>query len=268
MLAALLAALILAGCEGGPIPPPPVEQPSDLGAIRGIDLPTDASDVLNELRGNRLDFVARYYRDPASRWPTLSVGEVHRLSSLGLKIVTVWEWHSGTPAYFSYASGYYDGVSAYRQAYSVGQPADSAIYFAVDFNAGGYQLWQVDQYFRGVAAAFAAVSRGRPGYKVGVYGSGAVCDAVKRAGLARYSWLSSAKAWAGYETYADWNIRQGDRLPNLSFDHDSDEATDDYGGFSLANYAIAAPMVSAAPRPAQPSPRPRPSFLGGISSLY
>lgn len=94
---------------------------------QGIDLPTDASNALNEIRDSKLDFVARYYRSPASRWPPLTAIEAQRLSSVGVNIVAVWEWHSHDPAYFSYASGYSDAISAYTQAKAVGQPAGSAI---------------------------------------------------------------------------------------------------------------------------------------------
>jgi hypothetical protein len=246
-LTPVLPALILMACHGRPNPTLTIDpslaiaQPRTVGAAQGIDLPTDASDVLNELRDSRLDFVARYYRDPTSRWPTLSASEAQRLSSLGLKIVAVWEPHSSGSTYFSYSSGYYDAIAAYGQAKAIGQPAGSAIYFAVDFNARA--LAPIAQYFRGIAAGLAAASGGRAEYKVGVYGSGAVCDAVKEAGLAQYSWLSNSIAWAGSLAYNDWNIRQGDRSASLSFNHDSDEARDEYGGFRIANYGVAAPYM-------------------------
>jgi hypothetical protein len=153
-----------------------------------------------------------------------------------MKIVAVWESHSHNPAYFTYAEGYADAMTAYRQAESVGQPAGSAIYFAVDFDARRDALYSVDQYFRGVAAGFAAVSGGRAKYRVGVYGSGAVCDAVKGARLAQFSWLSNSTAWSGYRSYSDWNIKQGGRLSSLSFDHDANEARDEYGSFRVAQY--------------------------------
>ena len=35
----------------------------------GIDTAMDTSDVVEELRGSRIDFVARYYRDPTSSLP-------------------------------------------------------------------------------------------------------------------------------------------------------------------------------------------------------
>jgi hypothetical protein len=165
-----------------------------------------------------------------------------------LKIVTVWESHSHDPAYFSYASGYADATSAYTQAKAIGQSPASAIYFAVDYNAPSRDIsGPIDQYFRGVAAAFAAVSGGRPEYKVGVYGSGAVCQAMKQAGLAQYTWLTNSTAWAGTLNYEDWNIRQGGHFSVLSFDHDSNEARDDYGGFRVSN-------SGAGPAPAQATP--------------
>lgn len=63
----------------------------------GIDLAMDTSDVVEELRGSRIDFVARYYRDPTSSLPALSSQEARKLASLGLKIVAVWEQNSPDP---------------------------------------------------------------------------------------------------------------------------------------------------------------------------
>ena len=247
-LALLLAALMLAACQSQPSLIPVAVSRPQVGPARGIDLPTDASDVFGELQGTKLDFIARYYRDPASRWPTLSPSEAQRLSSLGTNIVTVWEWHSGDPAYFTYATGYNDALSAARQANTVGQPPGSAIYFAVDFNARGPALYQVDQYFRGVNAGLAAAGGGRRQYRIGVYGSGAVCAATRGAGLAQYAWLSGSTAWDGTAAYGGWNIRQasqGARFANLSFSHDVNEASSDYGGFQLANYATSTAAVVA-----------------------
>ncbi len=242
-LGTILPGLILTACSGAPSPPPPqvIELPRSVEAGLGIDLPTDASDVLNELEESRIGFVARYYRQPESRWPALSASEAQRLSSLGLKIVAVWESHSRDPAHFSYSVGYGDAMMAYWQAKAVGQPRGSAIYFAVDFNAPRWTLAAIDDYFRGVAAGFTAASGGNADYTVGVYGSGAVCDAVKRAGLARYSWLSNSIAWNDSIGYQDWNIRQGFQSPGLSFNQDSDEAREEYGAFKLASYAANPP---------------------------
>ncbi len=214
---------------------PPLRQVSnfDRSAYKGplgIDLAMDISNVVEELRGSQIDFVARYYREPTSSLPALSSQEAQKLASLGLKIVAVWEQNSPDPENLSYSSGYKDAISAYEQANAIGQPTGSAIYFAIDFNA--HELGSAQEYFRGIAAGLTAASGGRAKYKVGVYGSGAVCDAIKRAGLAQYSWLTKATSWDGSLDYNNWNIKQGPALP-FSFDNDFDETRGDYGGFRL-----------------------------------
>jgi hypothetical protein len=228
------AMLLLAGCIAPPPAPPQAAAPREVLPGQGVDLATDASGVVNELQANHLDFVARYYREPQSRWPALSAGEAQLLSSRGLKIVAVWESRSRDPGHFSYFSGYRDALTAAGEAQAVGQPSGSAIYFAVDYNAPRRSFEYIDDYFRGVAAGLAAGGSGRMNYAVGVYGSGAVCEAVKDAGLARYTWLSNSLAWEGSARYADWNIMQGGRSAELSFNHDSDAAKDEYGGFEVA----------------------------------
>lgn len=231
----VLIALVLAGCEG--TPPPKLTAAPPSGYAQGIDMARDARDYAQELKSSHLDFVARYYRDPASRWPTLTAAEAQMLSTAGVRLVAVWEWHSGRRDYFSYASGYSDGMAAYRQARGIGQPAGSAIYFAVDFNAHDDDIrGGIDPYFRGVRAGFqAAAGQAPPDYRIGVYGSGAVCSYLKRMRLAQYAWLSNSNAWAGYDNFTDWNIKQSGGSPKFSFDHDINEAWGDYGGFQVGN---------------------------------
>src|SRR5712692_6652337 len=224
-LALVVAMLAVAACSSEP--PPAAVATRQIGPAQGIDMAIDSRDVSSELRSKKLDFVARYYRDPASRWPTLSASEAAMLSAAGVNIVAVWEYHSQRADYFSYASGYADAVNAYRQARVIGQPAGSAIYFAVDFNAQeGDIRGPVDRYFRGVHTGFASVSPTRE-YRVGVYGSGAVCDYLKRSRLAQYAWLSNSTAWSGYYSFTDWNIKQGKASAGLSFGHDWNQARDD-----------------------------------------
>lgn len=244
----LLALLVLGACSGGPAPAPLAQvAPPSRQLAQGIDLAIDTGDHLNQIRAGRLNFVARYYRDPSSHWPPLTPAEAQRLSATGVKIVAVFESHSANPAYFSYARGYWDAVTAVQEARAVGQPTGSAIYFGVDFNARVDQVPAVEDYFRGVAAALAAAGGGigRAPYKVGVYGSGAVCGLLKFHGLAQYAWLSNSTAWAGARTYQDWNIRQGTRFAALSFDHDADEAVGDYGGFEVGGPATPQPLLAA-----------------------
>jgi hypothetical protein len=224
-------------------------------------MPTDASNVLGELKGSGVDFVARYYRDPDSSWPPLSPREAQLLSAQGLKIVAVYEYHSPDPAHFTYEGGYSDALVAYREAQAVGQPAGSAIYFAADFHAQGDAVASVIDYFRGVTAGLSA-SRGAQ-YAVGVYGSGVVCAAVKRAGLAQYTWLSNSITWDDSTDYADWNIMQGAARQGLSFDNDGNQARNDYGAFEVSGNS-AAPSLDAGP---VPSPAPQEQSSTSVSVI-
>ncbi len=156
-LALLLPMLVLAGCYNGQ-QTTIVQKPQPIGRARGIDLATDAGQVAHRVKDTGLHFVARYYRKPDSRWPTLSANEARLISSLGLNLVTVWESHSQHRNYFTYSRGYWDAMAAAQQAKAVGQPAGSAIYFAVDFDARGADIIPVDQYFRGITSGLAAAS--------------------------------------------------------------------------------------------------------------
>jgi hypothetical protein len=242
LLLALLAplGLSLAGC-GGKEPVPVV--PAASGPSRGIDMATDARDVSQELKGSGLHFVARYYRDPASRLPPLSAEEARAVAAAGMKLVTIWQYKSNKPEHFSYASGMADGMAAHRQAKAIGQPAGSAIYFAVDYNAPEVDIRRlIDPYFRGVAAGLAAAAGKQREYRIGVYSSGAVCSYIKGARLAEYAWLSHSRAWAGYGSFANWDIKQGPRSGALSFNHDMNEARGEFGAFSVkgqTQFAIA-----------------------------
>jgi hypothetical protein len=101
-----------------------------------------------------------------------------------------------------------------------------------------------------------------------VYGSGAVCDEMKRSGLSQYCWLSNSIAWTNSIGYQDWNIRQSGRLPELSFNHDGDEARDEYGAFQVADngvatssYNAAAPRDLVAPQTPQDRQSPTPVVI-------
>lgn len=231
----VLPLLLLAACGTAPQQKRPLAASPDGGWTRGIDMAMDSRDVAQELKGSGLRFVARYYRSPASRWPALSAEEARTVSANGMKVVAIWQYLSHRPDHFSFARGYADAATAYQQARAIGQPPGSAIYFAVDFNAREPDIrGPVDQYFRGVRAALMETGGNSPVYRVGVYGSGAVCDYLKHMRLAEYAWLSASTAWSGSRDFGDWNIKQGRRSPMLSFDHDINEAQGDYGGFTVS----------------------------------
>ena len=104
---------------------------------------------------------------------------------------------------FTAQSGNLEGTYARNYAAKIiGQPADSAIYFGVDVDATAAQVnSNVLPYFKAVAAAFGPDPT-LPSYQIGVYGSGATCDAVMSAGLASHAWLAQSTGWRNYKPYS------------------------------------------------------------------
>ncbi len=152
--------------------------------VRGVDASMDCAPYIGTLRSLGVGFVGRYYcnlaltNNPAK---VLTPREAHSLCGAGFSIIAVWEYLN-TPGYFSGSQGLADGDYAYKYAAEViHQPENSAIYFAVDFDASETQFRQlIAPYFQGVMQAFANAGNNRPLYSVGAYGSGAVIAALKQ----------------------------------------------------------------------------------------
>ncbi len=220
--------------------------------IRGIDASINVAQYISDLQALSVTFIGRYYsnlrltRNPAK---ILTPREAHDLSLAGFTIVAVWELLA-IPEYFSAEQGLADGEYAYKYATEIRQPEDSAIYFAVDFDASQTLFSQrIAPYFDGLSRSFAASTNG-PVYSVGVYGSGAVCAALKQAGLARFGWLSQSSGWQGSQRYQDWDIRQGPSNAQPPFQFDEDVAKDEFGGFRL-NFQNTSELFATTSYPAQ-----------------
>jgi Domain of unknown function (DUF1906) len=206
--------------------------------VRGIDASMDCTPYIANLQALSVTFVARYYSNlQLTRNPqkVLTPREAHDLSQAGFVLVSIWELLA-SPGYFSSSQGTQDGTYAYRYASEVvRQPENSAIYFAVDFDATEEQFIQaVVPYFQGVSQAFAMVSGNQPIYSIGAYGSGAVCAALKQRGLVHYTWLSQSRGWHGSQSYQDWDISQGPLVSHPPFQFDEDVAKDNFGSFRMA----------------------------------
>jgi len=200
--------------------------------VSGIDSPVDCGKFVKEIKNANASFVGRYYRSSASIWPKLTLSEAKILSAAGLQIVALWESASDHASYFSFAHGVRDASAAYVEASQVGQPMDTPIYFAVDFDASKSEIKnQIADYFRGVAAGFKAAGQGGPCFETGVYGSGATCSWLLENHLATKSWLAVSSGWSGYD-FKDWNIKQGKSL-KLGFNNDSDQAKPGFGAFKI-----------------------------------
>ena len=114
-------------------------------------------------------------------------------------------------------------------ARDLNQPAGSAIYFAVDYNANNNDMVNIKAYFSAINSVF---NDADVKYKVGVYGNGLTCSTIK--GLyAEYSWLSCSTGHLGYTQYDSpdyYNIKQAEEIDynDIMFD-DNISVGNDYG---------------------------------------
>lgn len=195
-----------------------------------IDCAADTTSRLDCLKAAGVQTIARYYQyvnHPDLPSKKLSWREAALIAAAGLQIVPVWE--NGLPttaSYFSFTKGQADGLGALQQAFVVGQPRGTAIYFTVDGDLGPQDTAGViTDYFKGVADSIAG------SYAVGVYGSGAVCEAILDADLASRAWLAGATGWRGSHGFARWSIKQGLETTMCGLTVDPNETDGDPGSF-------------------------------------
>ncbi|MEO7496302.1 MAG: DUF1906 domain-containing protein [Massilia sp.] len=207
--------------------------------LHGLDTRSKLDLYAGRLAACGFDFAVRYYgRNPARN---LTRPEALALADAGLELGAIWEAEGYRGEYFSYEQGLADGLAAQRMARDeIGQPAGSAIYFAVDFDPSGSELvGPVTHYFKGIRTAFEAAPADQR-YLVGIYGSGTCCRAMLYARLARFGWLSQSRGYAGYLDYSEYNLKQlaadtlrGDGLAPLHFDRNQSNPLQQTGLFTI-----------------------------------
>jgi len=200
-----------------------------------IDVSSQCVGRAAALRAAAVTTVIRYYsRDTIRPLKRLSRDEALGLAAAGLRIGVVHEARFGDKASsFEHASGVAD--ARYARSFgssTIGQPAGSVIYFAVDFDATAAEVRDlIVPYFRGVNDAFAE-SSGEQNYMVGVYGSGAVCASLLDAQLVKKSWLAQSRGWRGYNSFLSsnrWDLRQEMAQKIAGLDCDPDVVQDGSG---------------------------------------
>jgi peptidoglycan hydrolase-like protein with peptidoglycan-binding domain len=162
---------------------------------KGMDASTNCANFASKIAAGRIKFVVRYYSRSSTK--ALSREEARALTDEGLQIMTVYQDSNDRPQFFNQAIGATQAEKALELAAKVGQPAGSAIYFAVDFDptppdARGCVM----EYFHAVHDTLA----GSP-YAAGVYGSGLTCRAIRDAGFAKFTWLSQSTGFREYRAF-------------------------------------------------------------------
>lgn len=149
---------------------------------KGFDCATKlTSKTAAGLKSAGFEYAIRYL--PTHAWKGLTVAEVKAIQDAGLRLVSILQKSANYAGYFTKAQGQKDGIDAQRLAESLGQPKNTAIYFAVDYDCRPNQLGQIEAYFQGVKETL-------KGYKVGVYGSYSVINHMR--GKVDFYWQTYA----------------------------------------------------------------------------
>jgi hypothetical protein len=175
--------------------------------IEAVDLSAPVSQsFLDNMRAIGIKTIIRYYDHEDETLPgkTLRRAERDLILSNGFKTAVVFQHHNDQFSSFTALRGKLDAERSIALASENSQPQGSTIYFGVD--GPWTELTSIMAYFREVYARLV-----RTGHRVGVYGSGLVCNALLTSGLAETCWLAAPTAWPEYHAYYQtrkWGLAQ------------------------------------------------------------
>ena len=159
----------------------------------GFDTPDDVTGISAALVDNKYSFVIKYCQSsgnfPAKRFSHQMVSELH---AAGIKVGFCSEVQNN-PEYFTAKEGADDATIVADYFELLGVPKLIPCFAAYDLDIDPSQVIAY-------ATAFHATIKDA-GWLAGCYASGAVCSALKAAGLAAYTWLSNATGWQGYDAW-------------------------------------------------------------------
>src|SRR5947209_11429873 len=154
---------------------------------------------LDKMKAIGISTIIRYYDHEDETLPgkTLRRGERDLIVMNGLRMGVVFQHKNNKFASFTALRGRQDAERSLILAAENDQPRGSAIYFGVDgaWNRPN-ELANITAYFQEVNATLAD-----SGYRVGVYGSGLVCNALLANGLAELCWLAAPTSWPDFSAY-------------------------------------------------------------------
>lgn len=183
------------------------------------DRPGTAADCITTLSAEKISllrnrgyiYFGRYLTNTPDQDPDkcLKVGEAARIIAAGGKLFPIFQTGGAEPSHFTAARGKEVAEEAAAAAIAYQIPANTVIYFTVDYDAYDWEVTdKIIPYFQAVNANLSALGRS---FRVGVYGPRNVCKRVSAAGYAVLSFVSDLST--GYSG----NI--GQTLPtNWAFD--------------------------------------------------
>lgn len=198
----------------------------------------DCATVLNaqqakDLKAAGYQIVGRYLTGYVGKSTSkaLTLDEIKNIKNAGLSVFPIYQDGGYYPEYFANPNqGTVDAQVAISAAKRIGIPSGSTIYFAVDFDAYGYQLdSMILPYFKKISLLFNSCENIKK-YQVGVYGPRLICSKVSKAGYAKYSFVADMSTGfsgnLGYAIPDNWAFDQFNEFsfqsrPTFALDKDA-----------------------------------------------
>jgi Domain of unknown function (DUF1906) len=178
--------------------------------VEAVDLsaPVDQS-FLDQIKAVGIKTIIRYYDHEDETLPGKTLRKLERglILTNGLKLAVVFQHHNDQFGTFTSSRGRQDAERSLALASENAQLPGSAIYFGVDGPwRTSFELSNIMAYFQEVKSKLA-----NAGYRVGVYGSGLVCNMLARTRLADLCWLAAPTTWPDFHDYyltRQWRLVQ------------------------------------------------------------
>lgn len=180
----------------------------------------DCSTVLNsqqaqDLKSSGYQVVGRYLTGTVggSRRKFITFEEIENIENAGLRVFPIYQDGGYELVYFQdLRQGTVDAHTAISAAERIGVPANTVIYFAVDFDCYSYQMTSfVIPYFRKLNLVFNS-SKNTKNYKIGIYAPRYICSYISDLGLAEYSFVADMSSGyscnLGYPIPKNWAFDQ------------------------------------------------------------
>lgn len=141
----------------------------------------------------------------------ITAPELSAIKSAGLRLFPIHQRYNNSADLMTYDAGVTQGREAIERCRTLGLPADSTVYFSVDFDPVGETIkGPVLDFFNGVNDAMGAVINDR--FTIGVYGTRNVCQIVTDEGKAKHAFVAGeSTGWSGnlgFSMPTSWNYNQ------------------------------------------------------------
>lgn len=200
-----------------------------LPAPKVIDVNVDVTKHLAALKSAGVETIFGYLNPLGQNEKALTPDRVRAIRDAGLRVGLVSEgWGDFAHHGVSAAAGARDARHALRVAPTLGVTDEAVIYFAVDTDATWGQIISL------VIPYFKAIRDNAAGCRIGVYGSGAVCETLLQQQLAEKAWLSCSSGWLRSREFAvteHWALRQHTPTRVAGVPCDPNEANGEIGDF-------------------------------------